>query len=362
MPDWTKSMQQSFEYYIVDPTTWGDKELLTNVKSATIERDSEAETLGSATIDITESVGECYIRIYLITIQNGIKERHPLGTFLVQTPSSSFDGRIRNVSMDAYTPLLELKENQPPIGYTIEAGKNALEEAYRIARERVRAPVIKPTSVSNDKFILSNDFVANTDDTWLSFLTDLLAMINYQFDLDELSRIRFTPKQEITALHPIWTYDDGNSSILYPDLNLDHDLYGIPNIIEVIYAGENSDGSTVYIEAKPAKNTDPNSPTSIVNRGREITYRETSPNLAGIPTQEQLNEYAVLLLRSVSTIEYSMSYTHGYCPVRVGDCVKLEYTRADMTNIKAKVISQSIKCTAGCSVSEKAVYTTKLWG
>ena len=116
MADWQSSMSQTFEYYVVDPGTWQNQKLLDNVLSCTITRDSETETLGSASIDIGESVGECYIRVYLVTNQNGLKERHPLGTFLVQTPSSSFDGKIRNVSMDTYTPLLELKENQPPIG------------------------------------------------------------------------------------------------------------------------------------------------------------------------------------------------------------------------------------------------------
>ena len=124
MVDWSSSMQQTFEYYVVDPGTWKDVRLLDNVKSCTINRDATAETLGSATIDVTESVGECYIRVYLITIQNDIKEKHPLGTFLVQTPVSSFDGKIRNVSMDAYTPLLELKENHPPLGFSILKNEN----------------------------------------------------------------------------------------------------------------------------------------------------------------------------------------------------------------------------------------------
>ena len=111
MPDWSSSMQQTFEYYVVDPGTWKESKLLDNVKTCTITRDSEAETLGSATIDVIDSVGECYVRVYLVTIQNGVRERHPLGTFLVQTPSSNFDGKIRSVSMDAYTPMLELKES-----------------------------------------------------------------------------------------------------------------------------------------------------------------------------------------------------------------------------------------------------------
>ena len=90
MPDWTQSMQRTYEYYIVDPGTWRDVQKLDTVKKCTINRDSTVDTLGSATFDIVDSVGESYIRVYLITIQNGIKEKHPLGTYLVQTPSSVF--------------------------------------------------------------------------------------------------------------------------------------------------------------------------------------------------------------------------------------------------------------------------------
>ena len=66
-------------------------------------------------------------------------------------------------------------------------------------------------------------------------------------------------------------------------------------------------------------------------------------------------------MRALSSIEYTVSYKHGYCPVRVGDCIRLNYARAGINNIKAKVISQSIECIPGCPVTEKAVFTTKLW-
>ena len=86
MPNWKEAMQQTFEYYIVDRNTWKDAKPLTNVKSCSITRDLDTDTLGSASFELTDSIGECYVRVYLITIQNGVKERHPLGTFLVQTP------------------------------------------------------------------------------------------------------------------------------------------------------------------------------------------------------------------------------------------------------------------------------------
>ena len=352
MADWLKPMRQTYEYYTVDPGTWRDVKRLDTVKSCTITRDSEAETLGSAIIDITGSVGECYVRIYLVTNQNGLEEKHPLGTFLVQTPSSRFDGKIRDVSMDAYTPLLELKENPPPLGYSLLKGENIMEVAYRLAREHTRAPVVK-TSCSTT---LYDDFVANTDDTWLTFVTDLIANAKYTFDLDEMGRILFSPKQDIASLQPVWTYNDDNSSILHPSMSMEHDMYGIPNIVEVVY----SNGRNHYY-AK-AVNDDSNSPVSTVNRGREIIYRVSNPESLGNPTENQINEYAKQLLRELSSIEYTLTYSHGYCPVRVGDCVRFNYSRAGLTDIKAKVISQSIECKTGCVVTEKAVFTAKLWG
>lgn len=489
MAIWSDSMQQTFEYYIVDPNTWMDVKPIRTVKSCEIKRDIDTDTLGSATFDIDETIGECYIRAYLVIVQNGIVERHALGTFLVQTPSMSFDGKTTSISLDAYTPLLELKEGMPPIGYYLSGETkdlNIMDMVYTLTREHARAPVIKPTC---DKVLYYN-FVADTSDTWLSFLKDLMIDAKYTFVLDELGRILFAPKQDTAALHPIWTYTDDNSSILYPDLNLSHDLYDIPNVVEVVYS---NGGDSFYAKVV---NDDPNSPISTVKRGREITHRVTDPELISDPILQpfyykvtknsyykaidnelippeavshytitatnkvtsngedvykathntskvtsfvykvenedstisyyeakyieeyirqnekinfaencvkikvvdeegndtktvlneivwctypeddvtkaeyycevlesyQVKEYAVQLLKELSTIEYSISYTHGYCPVRIGDCVMLNYKQAGLNNVKAKVISQSIKCESGCPVTEKAVFTARLWG
>ena len=351
MPDWTKTMQQTFEYYVVDPGSWRDIRKINTVISSSITRDSTLETLGSANITISESIGECYIRIYLITIQNGIREKHSLGTFLVQSPSFSFDGKIKNVTLDAYTPLLELKENPTPLGYSVLKDENILETAYRITREQVRAPVVKPQKDET----LNTNFVANINDTWITFIRDLIANADYSLDLDEMGRIFFAPKQDTMSLQPIWTYDDSNSSILYPELSVDRDLYGIPNVVEVIYSNGNE-----YYYGK-AVNDDVSSPISTVNRGRQITHRESNPSLLGSPNQARIQEYAENLLKELSSLEYTVTYTHGYCPVRVGDCVRLNYSRAGINGIKAKVISQNINCESGCPVTEKAVFITELW-
>ena len=351
MADWLTTMQQTFEYYKVDPYTWKDMERVENVISSSINWDSSAETLGSASINVNEPLGECYIRIYLITIQNGVREKHPMGTFLVQTPSYTFDGKTKNITLDAYTPLLELKENYPPLGYSLMKGENIMDRAYVITREQLRAPVYKTTHSE----VLNTNFVASLNETWISFLNDLIKNAKYNFSLDELGRILFTPEQDTKSLQPVWTYTDDNSSILYPSLDIDHDLYGIPNVVEVIYSKENT-----YLYGV-ATNDNSDSPISTVNRGRKITHRVTNPEIIGNPTQAEIQQYAEQTLREVSTMEYTITYKHGYCPVRVGDCVRLNYKRAGLNGIKAKVISQSIECVPGCPVTEKAVFTAELW-
>lgn len=352
MADWTASMQQTFEYYSVDPGTWKDINKIDNITGCTISRDIDADTLGSATLDINNAIGEQYVREYLITIQNGVKERHPLGTHLIQSPSTRFDGKITSISMDAYTPLIELKESPPPIGYSLLEGQNIMDIAYRLVRENARAPVVS----TSDEQTLYSDFVSDLNDTWLTFLKDLIANAKYDFSLDELGRILFAPVQDVASLQPKWTFDDGNSSILYPSVSVDRDLYGIPNVVEVIY----SKGYDTY--TAKAVNNDPNSPISTIKRGRQIIYRETDPDLIGNPTKKQIDKYAEQLLRNLSSVEYTISYSHGYCPVTINDCVRLNYERAGITDVKAKIISQTINCTSGCPVTETAIFTKNLWG
>lgn len=354
MVDWTQSMQQTFEYYIVDPGTWKEIKRIDTVLSANIDRDSTTDTLETATIDITESIGECYIRIYLVTIQNGITEKHCLGTFLVQTPNLSFNGFHQDLSLDAYSPLVELKEKNPPIGYSILEGEYILDNAYRIVRENVRAPVIPP-ELKDETKKLQDDFVANLDENWCHFTIDLINNANYELRLDEKSQIMFGVKQKAAAMKPIYTFNDDNSSILLPEITVNRDLYGIPNVVEVIYTASRHNFSARVV------NDNPDSPVSVKNRGREIVYRVVNPNMGGMPSQLQIDNYAKRTLEELSSLEYTVSFSHGYCGTRLGDCVRLNYNKAGLTNVKAKIISQSITCKTGCQVTEKAIFTNNLW-
>lgn len=357
MVDWLSSMSQTYEFYEVDPGTWKDKKRIDTITSAKISRDLESNTLETASFSTTEMRGECYIRVYLIVNQNGVKEKIGLGTFLVQSPSKTFNGKVPSITMDAYSPLLELSDVKPPLGFTIMKNQNIMNNVYSLTTENLRAPVVKVTGIDKE---MPADFTAESDESWLDYLSNAMGIVGYYYTLDEMGRILFSPSQSTASLQPKWTYDDGNSSILYPDITDEFDLYGVPNTVEVVYSGQDSTGASLILYST-AVNENPDSPVSTVARGRKVVHRETSPSISGIPDQAYLDLYAENLLNELSSVQHKISYSHGYCPVRCGDCVRLNYERAGIKNVKAKVISQDIDCTSGCKVTETAVYTTNLW-
>lgn len=353
MIDWTESMRQSFEYYVVDPYTWHDVKEIRTVRSCSITRDASLDTLGNASLDCDENLNDKYVRAYLIATQHGETQKIPLGTHIYQTPNASFDGKRIMISHDGYTPLVELKEKTMPVGFAIRKNTNVLDAAYTILLDNsLRAPVVMGTNPT----VATGDFLSDVSETRLSYVSDLLKTIDYSLGIDELGKIIFIPDRDLNAMQPIWEYTIDDESILYPDFSTRHDIFGIPNKIEVIFSPTRGTPMIATDE-----NTDESSIVSYQARGRWIVYRETDPDVFEGVTQGQLNMYAHKRLMDLSSIDYEITYKHGYCPVRLGDCVRFNYNIPDLKNKNGKVVKQTIRCEEGCPVEETAVLTSHLW-
>ena len=371
--DWTKSMKQDFEFYTVDPNTWYDDKKLDNIISCNITHDISTDKRGNASITLTEAIPECYIRTYLLVTQNNILYKFCLGTFLYMTSSDSFDGMKHNITMTGYTPLVELEEQYPKIGYHVVGYTNrkhgseapmVTDEIRDIILENTRCEVESKVMINKP---LLNDFIAGTNDNWLTVVNNILdasSLQSYILTVDEWGTIIIADAPTIDDVATSFTYNDDNSSILLPTLDTFDDIYGIPNVMEVLYVGDKNMPAIRIV----VKNEDEESIVSIPRRGREIVRRYTINNIAApLNTQSyeavyaQVEEQAYKLLEAASTIQKTISYSHGYCDVKVGDMVLINYERAGMNNVRAKVVSQRISCKPGCQVDEQAVYTKKLW-
>lgn len=353
--DWSKSMVQTYQFFKVNPNTWMDEKKLENFESASVAFDSNDETIcsGSLTGEIIDD--EFYIRIYLICTQFGYVYKFPLATLLVMSQLSGYNGRRYQYSVNAYSPLIELKEKYPPIGYSMICRKNeVLGNVLKILAEHLRAPVITTITtpvLSTDEFI----FTAEFDDTWLSYIISILSSIGYHLGVNAKGEVYLSPDIiNVNAVKSVYTYTDDNSSILLPDISDEYDIYGIPNVVELLHSNPNNNYFVRIV------NKDPDSKTSTISRGREIVYRANTDE-GYILSKDQVQNLAVNILKKKSEVEHIIEYKHGYNPVTLGDGITMNYTRSGYRHQKAVVISQIIECKNGCVVTEKAKYSSYLW-
>lgn len=348
--DWTREMEQTFEFFEVNPATWQNERRLSEATSMEVTSDMEAELGGSATLEVTEDLGEAYVRAYLVASQHGETERHPLGTVLVQAADWDDDGTHTGWRAEGYPPLLELQDDSPDIGYFAPAGADAVEAAGDMAALHCRAPVVR----GSGRCALAEAFCAEQDETWLDHVSALLDRAGYTLLCDPLGQVLMMPRRDPASMAAVWTFDDGNASIVQPGISGSHSLYKVPNTVQLVHS---ADG---YAVTARAVNESADSPSSTASRGRTVLDRDTAPEvpdgLTAAQAQAWLDAEAAARLRS-AVCEHEIVYVHGFTPaVRVGDCVQLDFRRSGI-RAKALVVAQTISCETGGQVTERARWT-----
>lgn len=357
MIDWTMSMQQWYEFYTVNPVSWSDVALIDTVTSADISTDLNTATITSASFSFGNLSGEFYIRAYICGAQGDEDiERYCLGTYLVQSPTFSYDGYYNTITATAYSPLMELKENYPPIFYTLPKDSDVVKWAYQAIKENSRLLVEENDMES---VISKYDYVANSDDNWLDFITSVLNQNGLSYMISPEGRVRIY-KEYNYARNPVkHIFKTDEKSILLPNISYNKDLYDIPNVVEVYVSTEKGYNVVRVLNNKSALE----SSTSIAARGREIVYRETSPSILGVPSDAEIENYAKRLLEAKSTILAEITFSHAYVPgLSVGDSIIIDYPDAGLNEQKCKIISQSMTLKEGLTVDTTATYEIKYWG
>ena len=115
----------------------------------------------------------------------------------------------------------------------------------------------------------------------------------------------------------------------------------IPNVLRVTLNGS----------AATARDDDPDSIYSTVNRGREVWQKEDAKLAAG----ESLGEYAVRRLKELQSPSRKLSYTRRFQPdVGVNDLVSIIYPKQSIGDV-FRVQSQSITLSHGAKVKEEVI-------
>lgn len=349
--DWTASSARTYEFYEVDPVSWADVRKLDSVLSASMTLDREQETFGSGQLELTEEIGERYVRAYAVVEQGGARAKMPVATVLCQSASGSFSGAASTWPVQAYTPMLELAEDKPPIGHFVDKGTDPSKALNDVLALHCRAPRSVPPSAQP----LAEDLCAEMDESWLSFASALAAKCGCYLSVDPYGRIVAVPERDPSAMQPVQRFGEDNATVV-GEVTLETDAYGRCNVYESVLTM--ADGTSITCTER---NDNPASPLSTASRGRTVLTRDTSPDvpdgLTAEMAQAHLESYTRRRMSEEAAGEHSVTYRHQWMPhVQVGSCVLLDFPHLGVRS-RAVVSSQSTSCDTGGLVTETAKFT-----
>ena len=332
MVDFSNGFSATYYAARVNPQTWADAGEI-NIIAGSIAKNADSDLVESADITIDEEIGtEEWIRVYMIAEQGGALERVPLFTGIVSSPTRNIDGNTEERKLDCYSVLKVAADVLLPMGWFAPARTNG-GELIRMLLEDLPGPV----ELDEGSPVILSSFVAGSKDTKLSIAQEIAKAINWQIKVNGDGSVRICPK----PLTISGTFDNIENDIIETSVTDDQDIFSVPNILRVTLNGS----------AATARDDDPDSIYSTVNRGREIWQQEDAKLAAG----ESLGEYAARRLKELQNPSRKLDYTRRFQPnVDVNDLVSIIYPKQAIGDV-FRVKSQTITLSYGAKVKEEVI-------
>lgn len=328
--DWSKGFSASYIAMQVNPKTWEDEgEIL--ITGGKIDRDIESALIESANIETTEDLGELWIRLYLVAKQGESAERVPLFTGLTSSPTRNLEGYNPSFSVDCFSVLTPCADRMLPRGwFAPKDGDGAEIIADLLSISGAEVETVKGGGT------LTGAIVAESGETYLSMAHKVANAIGWQIRIDGRGKLHVEPFPSDTQASFDMDFD-----VIQPGIKDTRDWYSCPNVLRVTFESY----------AAIARDDDPESPLSTVNRGREIWAEESAQLSSSAP----LAAYAQQRLKELQSPAREITYTRRFMPdLRPGDVVSINYPEARIDGT-FRIKSQSIELGYGAD-TEETVY------
>lgn len=335
--NWGQSYASEWRVFRVNRDTWADAEQVTNVDSVSITRTADGQLLESGGVTVTGDFEPDYYRIVMTAVQGADVARVDVATLLFDTSGGSYNRRVSIPDMEGYSVLYPASTTTVIDGEYAPAGADGAAYAGKLLSETINAPV----SIEGS-FTLNEHVVHEIGSKVLEAVWAVLNAGNFTIQIDGRGVVHIRP----IPTEPALVLSTNELHLLTNGINYSTDVSNVPNRYVVI-AGSNK---TVAV------NDDPESIVSTVNRGYFVDMVDESP----VPVNgETLSAYAKRRLLESSCMKDERSYTREYAPdVFLGSII-----RASIDGLQGdlRVISQTVSCGKGVTISEKAVREVPLW-
>lgn len=328
--DWSSGFSACYYVTLVDPVTWRDLDRV-EITEGSISRTGTG-LRQSADLTCTDFTPESerWIRVWMDAAQPGSVAHVALFTGLTSVSEQDINGVVTRLPLSCYSVL------KPAADIPLEKG------AY-VAANMIGADVVQellsatpaPVVIESASPRLSQAIVAEGGETRLSMADRILSAINWRLRIDGDGTIHIGAwdgtERAVFGL---------NNDVITPSVKLRADWFSCPNVFRATC------GDAVAM----ARDDDPSSYLSTVNRGREIWEVEDNVTLS---SDESLQQYATRRLRELQSFAYAVSYSRRFDPaVNVTDVIRLHYPRQGMMGLYT-VASQRISLGHGATVSEE---------
>lgn len=341
MIDWRESYTTRWRVVAVNPDTWADGDTIPGVESAKITRTADGKLLEAGSVEVTaDSFEPGYYRLICVaTNSSGASERVDVATLLCGNPSRTYNYGTSTLTINGRSVLYPASVSLLLEGEYAPANADGALYAAQMLEGCIAAPVSVETTFTLNANVVFEFGSSILDAVWL-ILNAGNAVI--QITGDGVVHIRSMPSE------PALELDAAHASLVVPGIKAEYDLTDVPN--EYIAVDEFSTAIAV--------NDNPDSITSTASRGYVQMELDESP----IPVDgETLARYAERMLTTASTVRDARTYSREYWPgVLPYDIVRGSLSTVGLTD-DMRVLNQSLTCSGGILVSEKAAKEVSLW-
>lgn len=331
--DWSKGFSARYYVSVLDRDTMRDLRRI-EITGGTIKRE-DSDLRESADIDCVnyENETEQFVRVWLDTDQNGASSHTPLFTGIATSPGKNINGTLVTNTLECYSVLKIAQDMLLQRGWYAPKGVNS-----GVLIQDLLSVIPVEISIAENSPGLKSTIIAESGENRLSMTDKILELMNWRMRLDGYGNIYIEPH----STDPVTKFDAINNDVIEPSLSISYDWFDCPNVYRAVL----DDSYAV------ARDDDPDSALSTVNRGREIWVEDSSVYLQ---ENETLAEYAERMLALSQRASHSISYDRRFDPdVYVSDLVMLNYPAQNISGTYL-VTSQTITLGYNARTSEEVV-------
>lgn len=259
-----------------------------------------------------------------VLVSNGVEK--PLGIFLPAAIETEMSGLLQTVKVEAYDRTWRVRDSRKTSQAYYSAGTPYLDVIESLLVES-GIEIVSRTETDSVLTEDREDWEIGTSN--LEIINELLSEINYNdVWFDPIGAAILAPKSRPVAENVQHIFTDKKPDPrnqkevgivgIAPQIIKSTDIYDMPNVYICICSNADKPGAMKAI----AENTNPNSPFSIIRRGRRIVQVEELSNIA---SQEALQVYAnqkvTERIMSVEKIQVKTQLQSGF---GIGDVTALQ--------------------------------------